>query len=212
MIRIWLVWLLAASYFIRLQVPGLVEITSPFAGEVIDGLATIRGTADHPLFLNYDLSFSLDPDPLDTWFNIGEPVETRVIDDRLGIWDTTGISDGSYRLRLRVHTEDGGSISTVVEGLQVRNYSPFEAAEEPEPIAAVQVSPTPLPTSENVAAVATPQAPGQSANPLWLGAITGGGLLLALGAYVRLRRALRAQGARLKARQIQRRTKRERRA
>jgi hypothetical protein len=209
MVRIWLFWLFGVTQFIRLQVPGLVEIASPVEGEFVTGLVTVRGTADHPLFVDYDLSFSLDPDPTDTWFNIGESVETRVIDDRLGIWDTTRITDGNYRLRLRVQSTDGGSISTVVDGLQVRNYTPFQES-EPETIVVIQPSATPLPTVEVAAIESAPQTPNPSVNPLWIGALTGAGLLIAIGGYIRLRIALRQQAARMKARQAQRRAQRKR--
>lgn len=197
---------LVIFHAMQAQVPGLVEITSPAAGEAVSGLVTIHGTADHPQFLSYDLSFSLDPDPTDTWFSIGEPVEARVIDDRLGLWDTSGLSDGNYRMRLRVSFANGGSISTVVEGVRVRNYTPLETS-EPEPIAAPVTSPTPLPATPTAEATEATSAPSGGSNPLWLGVYGGGGALLALGVYVRVRRILREQSARLKSRRAARRSR-----
>jgi hypothetical protein len=207
MFRIALALFIGSSLAFRVQVPGLVEITSPGGREAVTGLVTIHGTADHPLFIRYDLSFSLDPDPTDTWFNIGEPVEARVIDDRLGIWDTSGITDGNYRLRLRVSFQDGGSISMVVDGLQVRNYTPLEALES-EPIVQIETTATPVPTVESARIESSAQAQKGNVNPLLMGAFGGGVLLIALGAYVRLRRALRLQAARMKSRQAHRRSQR----
>ncbi len=112
---------------LRIDVPGFAEIVQPAEGQALQGIVTIRGTAAHPAFEAFELAFSFDPDPTETWFALGEPVDTPVVDGRLAIWDTGPISDGNYRLRLRVRIEGGAPLVAIVEDLRVRNYTPTEA-------------------------------------------------------------------------------------
>jgi hypothetical protein len=49
-------------------------------------------------------------------------------DGRLGIWDTTSISDGNYRLRLLVTFSDGTTSEYIVDDIRVRNYSVMETS------------------------------------------------------------------------------------
>jgi hypothetical protein len=95
----------------------------------------------------------------------------------------------------------------VVDGLQVRNYTPLEALES-EPIVQIETTATPVPTVESARIESSAQAQKGNVNPLLMGAFGGGVLLIALGAYVRLRRALRLQAARMKSRQAHRRSQR----
>ena len=125
-----------------IEVPGFAEIVQPGEGQALQGIVTISGTATHPAFEAFELAFSLDPDPTDTWFPLSEAVETPVVDGRLAIWDTAPISDGNYRLRLQVQIEAGEPLIAIVRGLRVRNYTPTElpvglgrlaATAQPEP-------------------------------------------------------------------------------
>ena len=54
------------------QAPGYAEIVSPAGGEAIQGVYTIEGTAAHPAFASYQLSFAYAMDELQTWFLLGE--------------------------------------------------------------------------------------------------------------------------------------------
>lgn len=144
----WFLMIMVIPYLLGfMQAPGFAEITSPQEGEMITGLETITGTADHPNFQRYDLAFAYDPNPMDTWFPIGEPLTSPVQDDRLALWDTTGISDGDYQLRLRVWTDAGLAFEVITNSLMVRNYSAIGSLPEaPRPTI------TPAATAEATAA------------------------------------------------------------
>jgi len=123
------------------QAPGFAEITRPVAGEAVQGVVTLEGTANHPAFDRFDLAFAYDVDPTGTWFTIVDEDRSRVVEGRLAVWDTNGITDGEYSLRLRVWPAEGEPLVTIVRGVRVRNYTRAE-------------TPTPGPSSE--APIATP--------------------------------------------------------
>lgn len=130
------------------QAPGYAEITSPLGGEALRGIVTIEGSASHPAFKSYTLSFTYElPEPYD-WFPIGNASETQVTAGKLSLWDTTGISDGNYQLRLVVELENGSSLETIVHGLRIRNETPVETS-TPTPIGAIgaATATAPPPTS-----------------------------------------------------------------
>lgn len=106
------------------QEPGPAALTAPLPGATLSGVVAILGTAAHPRFQRYELAFSYDPDPTDTWFSIQEPVTTPMPAGLLGRWDTTGIADGLYVLRLRVYTSDREYTETLVRGVRVQNQAP----------------------------------------------------------------------------------------
>lgn len=140
----WLLLITLAGLIGFVQAPGFAEIVDPGAGALLSGLVTIRGTATHPNFQRYDLSFAYDPNPTDTWFPIAEPFKSPVQDDRLVIWDTNGISDGDYQLRLRVWTDAGLAFEVIVGGLKIRNYSSVGSIPDaPQSTAAPQITPQP---------------------------------------------------------------------
>ena len=84
-----------------------------------------------------------------TWFLIAAS-DQPVSGGALAQWDTTGLSDGEYVLRLRVELQDGLSLEVQVPGLRVRNYTPVETATPepaaPPPPAVESPAPTPAPT------------------------------------------------------------------
>ena len=126
------------------------SITSPVAGDAVQGIVTVMGTSGLPGFVFMDLAFAYDSNPTNTWFRIATS-DQPVSNGPLGIWDTTGITDGVYSLRLRVTLTDGSHREALVTGFRVRNYTPIETATPVE---------TPTPTPELVeptpAATATP--------------------------------------------------------
>lgn len=206
-----IVWLSATQWLAPLrQVPGISEITDPGKGESVQGIVTIFGTASHPAFESFDLAFSFDPDLTDTWFSIGEPLDTPVADGRLAIWDTTEITDGVYRLRLRVHVVGSPPIETVIEDVRVRNYT---ATETPPPAAATTrptleatLLPTPLPVP------AEPEVePNRFTVSLRIGVIAGLFFMLATAIYVRLGPRVRAYTGYLRMRRMHQRQDRDRR-
>ena len=187
------------------QAPGFAQITSPGGGEAVRGLVTIEGFAAHPRFERYELAFAYPEDPTDTWFAIGEPSRQPVEAGPLGLWDTSSITDGSYRLRLRVFLDNGTALEHIVEGLRIRNYSQIET-----PTAAAVVAPLATPT-------AAPPTPTPRPTPLppfdrggakkLVSAFTAGmilgGISLAGGlAYLALRRSLHLRRSALRMRRM----------
>ena len=204
-------WLIATQWLLPVrQVPGIAEIIEPGEGQSVRGIVTIFGTASHPAFESFDLAFSFDPDSTDTWFAIGEPLNTPVVDGRLAIWDTTQITDGVYRLRLRVHVEGSEPFETVVGDVRVRNYTATETpparAVTALPTAIATVPPTPIPVLDE------PEAePDRFADSLRIGIFAGLFFMLATAIYVRLGARVRAYSGYLRMRRMHRRQDRDRR-
>lgn len=177
------------------QAPGFAEITQPTQGGTATGVATLEGTAYLPTFDHYDLAFAYSQNPTDTWFPIGDEYRASVQDGRLAVWDTSGIADGTYDLRLRVWPTAGDPLIAYVRGVRVRNYTPIETGTPaPTPLSqptatAVPASPTPFPTPMPV-----PATSGQTqvARAFSGGAIAGLGGLALLAGYALTRRATRS--------------------
>src|SRR5262245_43526889 len=74
------------------QDQGLAVITSPLEGSGAAGIVPISGTATHPQFERYELSFAYSPNPTDTWFPIAPRGTAPVVNEVLGRWDTSQIS------------------------------------------------------------------------------------------------------------------------
>jgi hypothetical protein len=186
------------------QAPGYAEILEPRGGEAIQGVYTIMGSASHPAFIGYQLSFAYSDDPTQTWFLLGERQDTPVIEGGLGLWDTTGITDGDYRLRLEVYLENDNLIEVIVEGVRIRNQSLIETA-TPAPIAA-QVTATDLPPTKTPRPTPLALTPVQGSiqiqRALVVGAIIGSLLLGGFGLYLFIRRSARQRWGMLQMRQI----------
>lgn len=142
-------------------------VTTPRAGEVLQGTVTVAGSSDVPGFLSAEIAFAYSGDTTGTWFLLAassQPVENGT----LATWDTMTITDGDYVLRLRVTLTDGSTLDATVTDLRVRNYTPVAtftpASTAPQatltpintPTATSYPTPTPLPpnpaelTSTNV--------------------------------------------------------------
>ena len=186
------------------QAPGYAEILDPSGGEAIQGVYVIRGSASHPSFLAYQLSFTYSENPSDTWFLLGERQDKPILESGLGLWDTTGISDGNYSLRLEVFLENETSIVAIVEGVRIRNHSTIEAA-TPGPISA-QVTATTLPPTKTPRPTPLPLVTiggaSQIQRALIAGAIIGFLLFSSLGVYLFVRRRTRQRWGMLQMRQI----------
>jgi len=146
---------------VRAQDQGAAVIASPLEGAVVSGLVSISGTATHPQFQHYELAFGYDPNPTDTWFSIQEPATTQVVNDRLGRWSTSDLTDGVYVLRLRVYWSERGFLEAFVHNIRVQNATPTPTAGQP----AATNTMTPLPNLVSTAppAAATPQAGASTA-------------------------------------------------
>lgn len=190
-----------------LQVPGYAEITAPATGQVVSGIVTIEGTAAHPEFLRYDLAFAFPNDPTDTWFAITEAVETPVHDSRLGIWDTSGITEGEYDLRLRVWTSSGEPLMAEVTQIRLGRTGPSPSASTavgqssatPNPTATVAAE-GPAPVSTLAAPPTTPARLGRSQIAFGLGAAAAIAMLAGLAIYGRLRHGIRGRTGRRRSR------------
>lgn len=108
----------------RAQETALAVILAPLEGAIVSGRAPITGTATHPQFQRYELAFGYSPNPTDTWFSIQDPAQTQIVNDVLGDWDTSGITDGLYTLRLRVYWSDRDFLEAVVRNVRVQNAQP----------------------------------------------------------------------------------------
>jgi hypothetical protein len=82
-----------------------VAITSPReSGDPVRGRVNISGTASIPNFQFYKVEFAAGSNPADTSFrNMGSDVHrSAVLAGLLEVWDTTGLPDGPYTIRLTV--------------------------------------------------------------------------------------------------------------
>lgn len=119
--------------------PVNIVILSPVPGSVVAGNVQVLGAAIHPQFLQYQLEWGPDPNPGNLWYPVGGVVQTPVLNGLLGIWNTTGIQDSTYQLRLRVFLRDSTNLLTVVNNIRIQNTLPTPiptATTVPRPIAA----------------------------------------------------------------------------
>jgi hypothetical protein len=113
-------------------------ITTPPSGSAIQGKVDVSGYIKSTNFVRYDLDFSHSPGPEDGWFNI-KTSDKNPPDGLLGVWDTSSISDGNYRLRLTVYYKDSTKAEYFAEEIRVRNYTPIETS---TPGSGILTSPT----------------------------------------------------------------------
>ena len=142
---------------VQAQDQGVAAITAPLEGAVVSGLVPVIGTATHPQFQRYELAFGYDPNPTDTWFSLGEPFASQVVNDVLGGWDTTGLTDGTYLLRLRVYWSDRDFLETFVGRVRVQNATPTVTLAPPA--AEATGTPAPLPIASTTPAAASGTQP-----------------------------------------------------
>lgn len=152
-----------ARYTAQAQPIGQAQIISPKAGSGLSGEVVIIGSAAHPTFVRYELAFAYDPDPTDTWFTFWQGA-APVAEGELGRWDTSGISDGAYALRLRVYFSERNFIETIVRGLRLDNApSVATPTATPTTLPEAAASPTPTPTITPTAILLLTAAPMLSA-------------------------------------------------
>jgi len=179
-----------------------LAITSPEADQIVQGLVIVSGTVTVLGFSSYELSFAYKDDPTGTWFTL-QNSSLPVFDGELGTWDTTTLTDGDYKLRLRVFLLDGSTQETIVTDLRVRNYTavltstftptatPFAEIVAPTaqliaplPATATPSHPTPTPFPSNPAGLTVPSI----SEALGRGAILSLLLILVVSLILRLRR------------------------
>lgn len=96
-------------------------ISSPQPGATVRDVVLVTGTALHPRFSFYKVEFAREPGS--SWVVIGDTVATQVRDGVLLQWDTRGVPDGSYSLRLLVVDETGNYLEEIVRQIVVANSS-----------------------------------------------------------------------------------------
>jgi len=179
-----------------------VLIAFPEAGQALQGQISIRGTIDVRDFQSAELSFAYANDPTGTWFMIESELE--LIDaGLLASWDTTTITDGQYNLRLNVTLNDGEQITTTVEDIRVRNYTPIETntpvpTDTPEALERPTFTLTPTSTITVVPLTSTPMPtnPAQLTTRdittgLGKGALGVAAFFMLMGLYGAIKRAFR---------------------
>ncbi len=178
------------------QAPGFAEITRPVSGEAVGGVVTIEGTAHHPSFDHFDLAFTYESDTTGTWFPIVEEDRSRVVEGRLAVWDTSGITDGEYMLRLRVWPAEGEPLVAIVRKVRVRNYTSVETPTPGPSLAAPALTPTePPPTTTPTPPIvmpATPEPEQRVGSALLSGGIMAVIVFAAAGGYAAWRSASRS--------------------
>jgi len=96
-------------------------ITSPQPGATVRDVVLITGSALHPQFSFYKIEFAREPGS--SWVVIGDTQPTQVRDGVLIQWDTRGVPDGSYSLRLLVVDVTGNYLEEIVRQVVVANQS-----------------------------------------------------------------------------------------
>jgi hypothetical protein len=177
-------------------------------------MVTVTGSANHPSFVSYDLSFGYANDATATWFPIAEAVTTPVTNGPLALWDTRPLSDEVYTLRLQVLLDDGSVLEATAGGLRVSNYTPTQTPQaNPGSTPAATATPPnlPRPTAE-IGSPPPPARPPEQVvlTALRLGMAAGAAGLLAVGALFLGRRAWRWGQASIPRRRTRRRRRRTR--
>lgn len=99
-------------------VPDEIMLTSPRPGEEISGTITLTGTADTPSFGFY--KYEIAPVGTTGWITISAG-SNPVVDDELGKWDTTSITNGDYFLQLVILDNVGQTLEPCVIAVRVTN-------------------------------------------------------------------------------------------
>lgn len=106
---------------------GDVAILSPADGEGVLGQVMITGYIKSASYTGYELEFAFSGKEDAGWYPIADGDKLGA-DQVFGIWDTTGISDGEYSLRLSVRMDANTISQDIVSGIRVRNYSIMETS------------------------------------------------------------------------------------
>ena len=183
-----------------------IAITSPRAGDILRGQATITGTTDVPNFLSAQLDFAYASvsDLTGNWFAL-QTLSQPARDSALFTWDTASITDGDYILRLQVFLADGTTQEATVS-IRIQNDSipptptslPPTATPEtifggqiPTPfLLAASPTPTDIPRPTPTALPPNPVSLNQNEiyNSLTRGALVIVGLFIFSGILIRIRR------------------------
>ncbi len=119
------------------------EINWPPPVYVLRGETSLRGTVNLAEMTGYFIEYrALDedlsaPDTRD-WLPVTLPSTTPVVDDVLGTWDTSGVDDGLYELRLTVIVSGADTQRRTLGPLRVENPVPAAPEMEVEEVAEIE--------------------------------------------------------------------------
>lgn len=192
----WILSLLFTGWFaFAQQTLPAPRIDAPLPGQALQGVVSITGSTALDGFASAQIEFRYENDASQTWFLIQEDIPA-VENDVLAGWDTTTLTDGDYRIRLKVVKTDGSAEIVEVAGVRVRNYSPIETNTpqtlfgEPQTPGATATAPariiqnTPTPQPPNPAAVSDDDL----RDSIRRGLMVVVGLFLFIGLYLGARR------------------------
>lgn len=124
----------------------LIGINSPGTGQSVSGTVQVSGQASAANFNRYQLEIA--PANTGNFGIVYGPVGTQVQNGTLGQWDTSGVPNGVYDLRLTMFSSTGGTASRSV-AVQVNNVAPTAQPTPPPIIIASPIPPIdvlPMPT------------------------------------------------------------------
>jgi uncharacterized protein YgiM (DUF1202 family) len=119
-------------------------ITWPPPVFVVSGEFTIHGSANLPNMTNYFIEYralnedQTIPDETAPWLPATLPIAAPVLNDVLGVWNTTTEEDGVYELHLIVNVRGGTPV--------IYRLSPIRILNAPPPFAAIPTAIPVLPT------------------------------------------------------------------
>ena len=118
-------------------VPTQVAIFQPSEGEVVEAIVPVMGRVQMLDFDHYDVQYGVGPDPIG-WGWVSGPHLAQVEEGLLTQWDTRGLANGLYTLRVVAFDRQG---NTVEGRVQVVVTNPT-----PTPTLTPTVTPTPTET------------------------------------------------------------------
>ena len=146
------IWLLLQTTAHAAPLPqdcGGVTVISPASGDAVRGRISITGSAFIPQFQFYKVEMAAGASPPDSAFrNLAGDVHRNAVQSGvLDSWDTTGVPDGTYSLRLTVVDQRGNfpcppmTVRIVVSNRAPANTPTPEITDTPTPGATGSPSP-----------------------------------------------------------------------
>ncbi len=129
----------------------IISIASPVTGQTVSGVLQVTGQASAANFNRYQLEIA--PANTNSYGIVYGPVGTQVQSGTLGQWDTTGVPNAVYDLRLTMYSSTGGVAYRTVS-IQVNNVAPT-----PQPTPQPIITASPLPPVNVLPFATLPVAP-----------------------------------------------------
>ena len=125
---------------------GTIGITTPGEGATIAGTVAIIGTVVDPKFDHYELTFGAGWNP-NEWAWLSGPHEAQVTNGQLGEWNTGGLGDGEYTLRITVYGSRRTDYTVRVRAQNSAPIVPTAMPTEAPPLPTTPPTETPEPTA-----------------------------------------------------------------